>query len=104
MLVSRAIDPRMIPLMYDTSFYMILYLTLGTTILPLAANMIQPPMRHSPPIGVTGPKDLNFFGSNTSRYILPENMVIPAVKRPIASLFCGATTEVKVRTAEWMSY
>jgi len=77
-----------------------LYLTLGTTILPLAASIIQPPIRHSPPIGVTGPRDLNFFGSSTSRYILPENMVIPAVKRPIASLFCGATAEVKVRTAE----
>jgi hypothetical protein len=26
------------------------------------------------------------------------------VKRPMASVFCGATTAVKVRTAEWMSY
>jgi hypothetical protein len=42
-------------------------------------------------------------GSNTSRYIEPENIVMPAVKRPMASVFCGATTDAKVRTAEWMS-
>jgi hypothetical protein len=43
-------------------------------------------------------------GSNTSRYIEPENIVMPAVKRPMASVFCGATTDAKVRTAEWMSW
>jgi hypothetical protein len=36
--------------------------------------------------------------------MLPLNIVIPAVKRPIAMVFCGATTEAKVRTAECMSY
>jgi hypothetical protein len=29
---------------------------------------------------------------------------MPAVKRPMASVFCGASTEVKVRTQEWMSF
>lgn len=33
----------------------------------------------------------------------PENIVIPAVKSVIASVFAGATTAVKVRTTEWMS-
>jgi hypothetical protein len=79
------------------------HLILGTTGLLATANATHPPIKHSPPSGVTGPKILNRCGSSTSRYMLPENMVIPAVKRPIASVFCGASTEVKVRTAEWMS-
>jgi hypothetical protein len=28
---------------------------------------------------------------------------MPAVNKPIASVFCGARTAVKVRTVEWMS-
>lgn len=28
--------------------------------------------------------------------MLPENMAMPAVKSPIASVFCGATMEVTV--------
>jgi hypothetical protein len=31
-------------------------------------------------------------------------MVIPAVNKPMASVFCGARTDVKVKTAECMSY
>lgn len=51
-------------------------------------------------MGVTGPRDLYFLASSTSRYMLPENMVMPAVKRAIAIVFPGATTEVMVRTTE----
>jgi hypothetical protein len=51
---------------------------------PLAAKATHPPIRHNPPSGVTGPRNLNRCGSNTSRYIEPENMVIPAVNNPIA--------------------
>jgi hypothetical protein len=32
--------------------------------------------------------------------MLPLNIVMPAVKRPIATVFCGAATEARVRTAE----
>lgn len=83
----------------DTPFYLLL----GRTSLPLAASIIQPPIRHSPPIGVTGPTALYFFGSQTRRYMLPENIAIPAVKRLMASVFAGATTAVSARTAECMS-
>jgi hypothetical protein len=34
----------------------------------------------------------------------PENIVMPAVNNPIASVFCGATTDANVRTHEWISY
>tara|TARA_R110002003_G_scaffold56_4_gene5083 strand:+ start:7657 stop:7971 length:315 start_codon:yes stop_codon:yes gene_type:complete len=80
-----------------------LHFNLSPAGLPLAANATHPPIKHSPPSGVTGPSTLKRCGSNTSRYIEPENMVMPAVKRPMASVFCGATTDAKVRTAEWMS-
>ena len=72
--------------------------------LPLQANAPHPAIKHNPPSGVTGPNALNLCGSSTSRYIEPENMVIPAVNRPMASLFCGAATVVRRRTPEWMSY
>jgi hypothetical protein len=75
-------------------------LGLGVTIFPLAASASQPAIRQAPPIGVTGPKDLYFLASNTRRYMLPENIVIPAVKSAIAIVFPGATTEVIVRTTE----
>ncbi|KAH5862213.1 hypothetical protein HBI90_146870 [Parastagonospora nodorum] len=71
--------------------------------LPLAASATHPPIKHNPPSGVTGPRNLNRCGSNTSRYMLPLNMLMPAVKSDMASVFCGATTEAKVRTHEWMS-
>jgi len=71
--------------------------------LPLQASAPQPAIKHNPPSGVTGPRALNLCGSSTSRYIEPENIVIPAVKRPIASLFCGAATVVRRRTPEWTS-
>ena len=32
--------------------------------------------------------------------MLPENMVIPAVKSDMASVFCGQATEAKVRIVE----
>ena len=67
----------------------------------VSANATHPPMSARPPIGVTGPR---YFpkrcGSSTSRYKLPENMVMPAVSSPIATVFCGAATEAKVKTAE----
>ena len=76
------------------------YLNLGTTGLFVTASATQPPIKHNPPSGVTGPRNLNLCGSRTSRYIDPENIVMPAVNRPIPIVFCGATTEVNVRTAE----
>lgn len=79
------------------------YLNFGTTGLFVTASATQPPIKHSPPSGVTGPRNLNRCGSSTSKYIEPENMAIPAVKRPMATVFCGATTDAKVRTAEWTS-
>jgi len=97
--IIHIVHPPSLPSFHPTS-----YLTLGHTGLPLAANATHPPIRHNPPSGVTGPKNLNRCGSSTSRYIEPENMVMPAVKSPIASVFCGATTAAKVRTVEWMSY
>ena len=36
--------------------------------------------------------------------MLPLNMLMPAVKSDMASVFCGATTDAKVRTHEWMSW
>lgn len=71
--------------------------------LPLAASATHPPIKHTPPNGVTGPRNLNRCGSSTSRYILPLNMLMPAVKSDMASVFCGATTDAKVKTHEWMS-
>ena len=64
-----------------------LYLNLGTIGRFVTANATHPPIKHNPPSGVTGPKNLNRCGSNTSRYIEPENMVMPAVKRLMAMVF-----------------
>jgi hypothetical protein len=79
------------------------YLTLGNTGLRPTASATHPPIKQSPPSGVTGPINLNRCGSSTSRYILPLNMVMPAVRSDIAMVFCGAATAASVRTAEWMS-
>lgn len=84
--------------------HVVLYRVLGHTGLPLAANATHPPIKHNPPNGVTGPRNLNRCGSKTSKYIDPENIVIPAVKRPMASVFCGHATDAKVRMVECMSY
>lgn len=79
------------------------YLTLGNTGLRPTASATHPPIKQSPPSGVTGPMNLNRCGSSTSRYILPLNMVMPAVRSDMAMVFCGAATAARVRTAEWMS-
>ena len=78
-------------------------LTLCTYILLPRANAAQPPIRHSPPNGVTGPSILNRCGSRTSRYMLPLNIVMPATKSEAAILFFGATLVARSRTPEWMS-
>lgn len=84
---------------------LIAYLNLGTTGLFVTASATHPPISASPPNGVTGPRNLpNLCGSNTSKYKLPENIVIPAVSKPMARVFCGAATEANVSTAEWMSW
>jgi hypothetical protein len=81
------------------------YLNLGKIGLFVTASATQPPIKHKPPIGVIGPINFpNLCGSSTSRYRLPENIVMPAVSRPIATVFCGAATEANVKTAEWMSW
>ena len=73
----------------------------GRTGLFVNASATQPPIKHNPPIGVTGPRNFPYFcGSSTSKYRLPENIVMPAVSRPIATVFCGAATEANVKTAE----
>jgi hypothetical protein len=76
------------------------YFTLGHTRLFPTASATHPPIKHNPPKGVTGPRTLNRCGSKTSRYILPLNMVIPAVNRPRARVFCGAIAEVNVKATE----
>jgi hypothetical protein len=43
------------------------HFNLPKTGLPLAASTTHPPIKHSPPNGVTGPKNLNRCGSNTSK-------------------------------------
>ncbi len=60
-------------------------------ILPLdpTANATHPPMRHSPPSGVTGPRALNLSGFSTRRYMEPLNIVIPAVNNPAATCRVG---------------
>jgi hypothetical protein len=79
----------------------VVYLNLGITGLFVTASATHPPIRHNPPTGVIGPITLpNLCGSKTSKYKLPENMVIPAVNKPMASVFCGAATDAKVSTAE----
>lgn len=64
------------------------------------ASANQPPMRHRPPNGVTGPRNLKRAGSSTRAYMLPENMVMPAVKNPAAMGLSRATS----RAMEWMIY
>jgi hypothetical protein len=88
---------------FPVGSHVVLYRVLGHTGLPLAANATHPPIKHNPPNGVTGPRNLNRCGSKTSKYIDPENIVIPAVKRPMASVFCGHATDAKVRMVECMS-
>jgi hypothetical protein len=85
----------------STTTTILTYLNFGTTGLFVTASATHPPIKHSPPSGVTGPTYFpNRCGSRTSRYKLPENIVMPAVSRPMATVFWGATTEAKVRTAE----
>lgn len=79
------------------------YLNFGSTGRRPTASATHPPIKHNPPIGVTGPRTLNRCGSSVSRYSEPENMVVPAVKSDMAIVFWGATTAAKVSTAEWMS-
>lgn len=67
------------------------------------ASAAQPPIRHSPPSGVTGPRNLNRCGSRTSKYMLPLNIVIPMVNSDAATLFFGATEAVRRSTPEWTS-
>lgn len=77
----------------------------GTTGLFVTASATQPPTSANPPNGVTGPTYLpNRCGSSTSKYKLPENIVMPAVSKPMASVFCGAATDASVSTAEWTSW
>lgn len=90
-----------LPLPTPPSLY---YNFLGNTGRLPTASATQPPIKHNPPNGVTGPRTLNLCGSSTNKYMLPLNIVIPAVSRPMARVFCGAATEARVRTAEWMSY
>jgi len=64
------------------------------------ASAIHPATKLVPPRGVTGPRNLYRCGSRTSKYILPENIVMPTVKRPAAILFLGASAEETRRTPE----
>lgn len=73
----------------------------GMTGLFVTASATHPPIKHNPPIGVIGPMIFpNLCGSSTSKYKLPENIVIPAVRSPMATVLCGAATDAKVNTAE----
>jgi hypothetical protein len=72
----------------------------GNGILFPNAKATQPPIKHSPPSGVTGPKTLNLCGSRTRRYMLPLNIVMPATNNPDASVFFGATVLARRRTPE----
>lgn len=76
------------------------------SILPLlpTPNATHPAIKQSPPTGVIGPAILpNRCGSRTRRYMLPENIVIPAVNNPAAMRFCGAAVVASRRTPECMS-
>jgi hypothetical protein len=64
---------------------------------------IHPPIRQSPPMGVTGPSGLNLSGSSTRRYIDPLNIVMPARKSEGASLLRGKIAVERRVTPEWRS-
>jgi hypothetical protein len=84
----------------------LLYVYFFGRILPLlpTPSATHPAIKHSPPNGVTGPAILpKRCGSSTSRYRLPENIVMPAVKSAAATRFCGAAEVARRRTPEWMS-
>jgi len=66
----------------------------------VTANATHPPIKHKPPRGVTGPRNFHFAGSKVKRYMLPLNMVIPAVKRDVARVFWGAATLARTMAAE----
>jgi hypothetical protein len=68
-----------------------------------SASAAQPPIKHSPPSGVTSPNILNLCGSSTSKYMLPLNIVMPATKSEAAILFLGAIDVARRRTPEWTS-
>jgi hypothetical protein len=56
-------------------------------------------MRHNPPRGVTGPRNLKRSVSRVRAYRLPLNIVMPAVKSvPATGLLLAAR-----RATEWMS-
>jgi hypothetical protein len=59
----------------------------------LKPNAAHPPIKHNPPNGVIGPMNRNLAGSNTRKYKLPLNIVIPAVKNLADNVFSGATDE-----------
>lgn len=80
------------------------YLNFGTIGLLVNASAAHPPIKHSPPNGVTGPSTFHRCGSNTKRYRLPLNIVIPVVKRPMASVFCGAIADAKVSATECINW
>jgi hypothetical protein len=67
------------------------------------ANATQPPIKHSPPSGVTGPSILNLCGSSTSKYMPPLNIVMPATKSEAAILFLGIIDVARRRTPECIS-
>jgi hypothetical protein len=73
---------------------------LGNGILFPKANATHPPIKHSPPKGVTGPNALNLCGSSTSKYMPPLNIVMPATNKLAASVFFGATALERRRTPE----
>jgi len=72
----------------------------GKGILLPNANATHPPIKQSPPNGVTGPNALNLCGSSTRRYMLPLNIVIPATSKLAARVFFGATEVARRRTPE----
>jgi hypothetical protein len=48
-------------------FPLLFYLILGKTGLFPTANATQPPIKQRPPIGVTGPRNLNLAGSSVNK-------------------------------------
>lgn len=64
------------------------------------AKAVQPPIKQSPPSGVIGPRNLNLCGLSTRRYILPQNIVMPATSKLEARVFFGAATLARRRTPE----
>jgi hypothetical protein len=66
-------------------------------------NAAHPPIKHSPPSGVTGPMNRNLAGSNTKKYRLPLNIVMPAVNSRADHVFSGATDEATRSAIEWIA-